>query len=154
MTVQRAAAPRPTIPASEGRRAGPIPRWRWPLRVMAPLIAAMVWSQPVLIGLFLGGEFTKLQAHAALGGGIAAMTMLQFLSAIPGWRPGGLPGWVVAVTAAMVVGSVVQIVAGYQRNLGVHVPLGVALAAAGLGVAVRAWLPVRSRPDPPATGAP
>jgi laccase len=51
-------------------------------------------------------------------------------------------------------GSVVQIVAGYQRNLGVHVPLGVALAAAGLGVAVRAWLPVRSRPDPPATGAP
>ena len=59
---------------------------------------------------------------------------MQFFTVIPAWRPGGLPGWVVAVGAAMVVGAVVQIAAGYQRNLGVHVPLGVTLAAAGLSV--------------------
>jgi len=153
MTLNRSAAPRPVSAAPSERRTGQLPRWRWPLRVIAPLMTAMLWSQPLLIGLFLGGEFSRLQAHAALGGVITAVTMLQFLAAVPAWRPGGLPGWVVAVTAAMVAGAVVQIVAGYQRNLGLHVPLGVGLAAAGLGVAVRAWLPVRPRRDHSAKSA-
>lgn len=100
-----------------------------------------LWTQPLLIGLFLGGDFDKLAVHAAVGGVLTGLAMIQFLVSVPAWRPGGLPGWVVAVSAAMWVGAIVQIAAGYQRNLGLHLPLGVALAAAGTSVAIRAWLP-------------
>ena len=111
----------------------------------------MLWTQPLLMGLFLAGDFDKLAVHAAVGGGLAAVTLVQFFTVIPAWRPGGLPGWVVAVGAAMVVGAGVQIAAGYERNLGLHLPLGVTLAAAGLSIAVRAWWPVAvlERPQVP-----
>ena len=91
----------------------------------------LLWTQPLLIGLFLGGDYDKLAAHLAVGGVLVSLMLLQFLASVPAWRPGGLPGWVVAVCAAMAVGGVVQIAAGFQRNLGLHVPLGVTLAAAG-----------------------
>jgi hypothetical protein len=117
------------------------PGWRWPLRVIATFMTILLWTQPLLIGLFLGGDYDKLAAHLAVGGVSVSLMLLQFLASVPAWRPGGLPGWVVAVCAAMAAGGVVQIAAGFQRNLGLHVPLGVTLAAAGLGVAIRAWWP-------------
>jgi hypothetical protein len=127
-------------------RARRSPAWRWPLRGAATLLALMLWAQPLLIGLFLGGDFDRLAAHALVGGMAVGLTILLFLAAVLAWRPGGLPGWVVAVAGAMTVGAVVQIAAGYQRNLGVHVPLGVALAGAGVALAVRAWWPIRTDP--------
>ena len=105
--------------------------------MVTSILTLTLWTQPLLIGLFLGGDFDKLAVHAAVGGGLVAMTLVQFFTVIPAWRPGGLPGWVVAVCAAMVVGADVQIAAGYQRNLGVHV--------AGLSIAVRSWWPERQR---------
>jgi len=122
------------------------PAWRWPLRGLATLLVLMLWAQPLLIGLFLGGDFDRLAAHALVGGMTVGLTFLLFLAAVLAWRPGGLPGWVVAVAGAMTVGAVVQIAAGYERNLGVHVPLGVALAGAGVALAVRAWWPTRTGP--------
>lgn len=118
-------------------------------------MAVLIWTQPLLMGLFLGGDFDKLTAHATVGGVLAGLAMIQFVAAVPAWRPGGLPGWVAAVGAAMVVGALVQVVAGYQRNLGLHLPLGVALAVAGTSVAVRAWLPTRPAPatEPQPTAA-
>ncbi len=101
----------------------------------------MLWTQPLLIGLFLAGEFDRLAAHATVGGILVLVVFIQFLLSIPAWRPGGLPGWVVAVCAAMVTGAGVQIAAGYQRNLGLHVPLGVALVATGTAITLAAWLP-------------
>jgi len=119
------------------------PGWRWPLRIVATGMTVLLWTQPLLIGLFLGGEYDKLAAHLTVGGILVALTLVQFLASVPAWRPGGLPGWVVAVCAAMVAGGVVQIAAGFQRNLGLHLPLGVALAATGLAVAIRACWPAR-----------
>jgi len=116
---------------------------RWPLRVVASVLVLLLWAQPLLIGLFLGGDFDKLAAHGTTGGILVGITLIQLIAAIPAWRPGGLPGWSVAVCAAMAVGAVVQVAAGFQRNLGLHVPLGVTLAAAGITVAVRAWWPTR-----------
>jgi hypothetical protein len=140
MTQYRTAAP-PSM-TSAARRGSP--GWRWPLRAVSILMIVLLFTQPLLIGLFLGGDFDKLAAHAAVGGIAVAMTMVQFATAVLAWRPGGLPGWVVTVAAAMTVGAVVQIAAGYQRNLGLHVPLGVALAAADLLVLGRAWWPTRA----------
>ncbi len=124
-------------------RSRPSPGWRWPLRIAAAVTTAMLWTQPLLVGLFLGGEFDRLAAHATVGGIVVLAVFIQFLLSIPAWRPGGIPGWVPAVCAAMVAGAGVQIAAGYQRNLGLHVPLGVALAATGTAVAIAAWLPAR-----------
>jgi hypothetical protein len=149
MTQYRTSAP-PSIAEGARRRS---PGWRWPLRVAAVLMTVMLFAQPLLIGLFLGGDFSRLAAHATVGGLAVAMTMLQFVAAVLAWKPGGLSGWVVAVTAAMVVGAVVQIAAGYQRNLGLHVPLGVALAAAGLLILGRAWWPARAAAPSPSTPA-
>ena len=137
MTSSRTAEPA----LSTADRARRSPGWRWPLRVVATVISILLWTQPLLIGLFLGGDYGKLEAHLAAGGVVASLMLLQFVASVPAWRPGGLPGWVVAVCAAMAAGGVVQIVAGLQRNLGLHVPLGVTLAAAGLSVAIRAWWP-------------
>jgi len=145
MTQYRTGAP-PSMAEDAHRRS---PAWRWPLRVTASVLTLMLFTQPLLIGLFLGGDFSKLAAHAAVGGLTVAMTMLQFVAAVLAWKPGGLPGWVVAVAAAIVVGAVVQIAAGYQRNLGLHVPLGVALAAGGLLLLCRAWWPRRTPTPPP-----
>ena len=95
----------------------------------------MVWSQPLLIGLFLGGDFDKLAAHAALGRrDLAAIDH----AAVPGRGAGLATRWAARLGGGgrprpWSVGAVVQIAAGYQRNLGLHVPLGVALAAAVLG---------------------
>jgi hypothetical protein len=138
MTSSRTAPSPPSMAADRTRRS---PGWRWPLRIVATLMTILLWTQPLLIGLFLGGDYDKLAAHLTVGGILVALTMAQFLASVPAWRPGGLPGWVVAVCAAMTAGGVVQIAAGFQRNLGLHVPLGVALAAAGLAVAIRAWWP-------------
>ncbi|MET0863825.1 MAG: hypothetical protein ABWZ98_05785 [Nakamurella sp.] len=135
-------------PSMAGDRARRSPAWRWPLRVVAGLLAVMLWTQPLLIGLFLAGDFDKLAAHALVGGLLVGMTFILFAAAVLAWRPGRLPGWVVAVAGAMWVGGLVQIAAGYQRNLGLHLPLGVALAAAGTGLAVRAWWPTRSDRQP------
>jgi hypothetical protein len=103
----------------------------------------LLWTQPLLIGLFLAGEFDRLAAHGMVGGILVLAVFVQFLLSIPAWRPGGMHGAAVAVAAAMVAGVVVQIVAGIQRNLGVHVPLGVTLAAAGAAVTICAWWPAR-----------
>jgi hypothetical protein len=72
---------------------------------------------------------------------VVGSTLLLFVAAVLAWRPGGLPGWVVTLAGAITVGAVVQIAAGYQRNLGLHIPLGVTLAAAGATLAVRSWWP-------------
>jgi hypothetical protein len=122
-------------------RTGRAPGWRWPLRAAASLLVLMLWTQPLLIGLFLAGDFDKLDAHALVGGMLVGLTAVQFLAAVPAWRPGGLPGWVVALAGVITVGAGVQIAAGYERNLGLHVPLGVTLAVLGVALAIRSWWP-------------
>jgi len=141
----RRSAP-PVPPTGPPRRR---PGWRWPLRIASATLALLGCAQPLLIGLFLGGDFDKLTAHAAVGGIFTGLSFILFLTSVPAWRPGGLPGWVVAVSAAVWVGSIVQIAAGYQRNLGVHLPLGVALVAAAVAVAAQSWLPSHRTADRP-----
>ena len=103
MTVHRTVAARPAPPASAKRRAGPL----------AGLAVAAAGDGPAGADhavVAAGADRTvprwrfqqagrRTPRSAAV---VAAMTMLQFLSAMPAWRPGGLPGWVVAVAAAMV----------------------------------------------------
>jgi hypothetical protein len=116
-----------------------------PFRLMTSVFLVLMWAQPVLVGLFLAGDFSKLSAHAAVGGIVILSAMGLTATAILAWRPGGWPAWPIAVSVAIFLASGIQVGAGYERNLGLHVPLGVVLATAAIGLGAWAWSPRRQR---------
>jgi hypothetical protein len=116
-----------------------------PFRVMTSVLVLVTWVQPLLIGLFLGGDFDRLGEHATVGGVVAAAGLGLVATSIPAWRPGGWPPGVILASVVLFLASGIQVGSGYERNLGLHVPLGVALAAGGLALAHWAWHPRRAR---------
>lgn len=133
-----------TIPTCPTSATGPPPRaGARPTLVLLQVVVAVhllaVLAQPVLAGLYLGGDVDAVAVHAAVGSGLAAVSMLMVVVALlhavvvrgRWWLP-------VAATVLFVVEGL-QIGMGYERTLELHVPLGVAivLAAVALAVAVR-----------------
>jgi hypothetical protein len=93
--------------------------------------ALLILTQPVLIGLFLsGGDSSKLQAHEIVGSAVGAAGILVVIAAILVWRSANWPATVVLWSVLLLVAEVIQLTLGYDRHLGIHVPLGVALAIA------------------------
>ena len=135
------AATRPAAP-SAARRAAALP-----FQVMTSVVVLLTWAQPVLIGLFLGGDFDRLGDHSLVGTLVPAAGMALVATSVLAWRPGGWSPVVVLYGLALFLASGVQVGAGFDRNLGVHVPLGVALAAGGLALAHWAWHPGRAAAD-------
>jgi hypothetical protein len=125
----------------------------WSFRVAATIHALLLCAQPVLAGLFLSGDFGKLSMHATLAGIVILACMLLFVAAVLVWRPGRRSPWPIAITGALFLAEGIQTGAGYERNLGLHVPLGVTVVATGVALAVWAWRPRRTRrpaaPPPP-----
>ena len=115
----------------------------WMLRLTASLHAALLCAQPVLIGMFLSGDYTKLEAHAAVGGVILIAGLLQVVGAVTAWRLSRWSAWPISVSAAMVVAETAQLAAGYSRQLTLHIPLGVGLVAGGVALTLWAWRPHR-----------
>jgi hypothetical protein len=121
------------------------PRFIWPLRIVLVPYAALLVAQPVLAGRFLEGSFEALRPHGEIGGGLIPLTWLVFFAALLAWRPGRLGALPLATSAVLSVLMIVQVVAGYSRALGVHLPLGVAIIATGLTMLGWAWSPRRLR---------
>ncbi|MGW4824764.1 hypothetical protein ACWEP4_39085 [Streptomyces sp. NPDC004227] len=113
---------------------------------MTTVHAATLFTQAVLAGRFLSGDYDMLTAHAVNASVIVAVGLVQVVVAVLYWRPGRGPGWPAAVSAVLLVAEAGQAVLGYQRTLGVHVPLGVALIAAGLLLLVQVWRPLPPGP--------
>jgi hypothetical protein len=83
----------------------------------------------VLIGLFLsGGDQAKLRAHEIGGNAVAATGIFAVVASIIVWRMAKWPAKAVAWCLLLVVAEIVQLSMGYERHLGIHVPLGVFLA--------------------------
>ncbi|WP_092535567.1 hypothetical protein [Amycolatopsis arida] len=114
-------------------------------RGVVTLHTALLVVQPVIVGRFLSGEFTMLAAHRTTASFIMVAALLQILASIALWRPGRRAKWPMAAAVAMLAIEVTQMVGGYSRALGLHLPLGVALVAGGIGFAIWAWLP---HPEP------
>ncbi|MEJ2887507.1 hypothetical protein [Actinomycetospora aeridis] len=111
-------------------------------RVVAVLHAVMAVAQPVAAGAVLQASATGLVVHQAVGGTLLLVAMLQVPLAVLAWRPGRLSPWPIAVSVGLVVAETAQVALGYTGVLAVHVPLGVAVVAAAVGLA---WWAVRAR---------
>jgi hypothetical protein len=129
-------------PAAATRR----PRFTlWLLRVAATLHLVLVLAQPVLAGLFLTGNVDAIEVHSAVAVGVAlvglALIVVALVYLIAGGRLWVLPGMLL-LTAAVVL----QMVLGYRRELGIHIPLGVAIVTVAVLLAIWVWTPAAARP--------
>jgi hypothetical protein len=61
------------------------------------------------------------------------------LTAVLEWKPGGGPGWPLAVSAVLFAAVAVQIMLGYARVLALHVPLGVLIIVGIVELFMWAW---------------
>lgn len=119
----------------------------------------MLAAQPVLAGRFLDGDYPSLSAHGSNGLALMGVAWLVVLAAVLAWRPGRLPGWPALVSLGAAMLLPIQLGMGYQRVLAVHLVMGVALVAAGVVVAIWAWIPGQARrsyrpPRPPQPAVP
>lgn len=128
MDARVSADDRPLSPATTGRTRV-ARRWPWfLLRVTSVLLAVDAFLQPVLAGRFLSGDFGMLAAHehnATYGVFILAIT--QIVVTTLAWRLSRGPGWLVVVATVLAGAVLLQIIMGFDRVLGVHIPLGVAI---------------------------
>lgn len=121
-----------TAQAGQGRVA------RWVFRALTTVESLLIFGQAALAGQFLGGNPDALNWHQIN----AYLTFLGAIGLIVAaavfWRRGG-PSWPTAVSVLLLVAVVLQTAVGYARQLGLHVPLGVALFGLILALLFGAW---------------
>ncbi|QIS15675.1 hypothetical protein [Nocardia arthritidis] len=109
------------------------------LRWVITLHALGAFGQAVLAGRFLSGDYDMVAAHATNATVVGGIGYLQVVVALLVWRPGRGPVWPLAVSVGLVLAETAQILLGYFRGIGVHVPLGVAIIAALMVLLTWAW---------------
>jgi hypothetical protein len=138
-------------PTSLSNAISPVARSaRWAFRVVITLHAAAAFTQAILAGRFLSGDYDMLEVHYINSQVVGALAIAQVVTGVLYWRPGGGPGWPALASGALLALEPFQIAAGIKRVIGVHVPLAVFIIAASVLFAVWAWTPKfgRRRPAP------
>jgi hypothetical protein len=98
------------------------------IRVVVWLLAAAVFAQAVLAGLFLDGGDAWRAWHAVNGVLVLPLlALIQVVLAVLVWRRGRGPGWLTVASVGLLVALLVQNVMGMTSQVAVHVPLGVAI---------------------------
>lgn len=112
--------------------------WPWWLfRVTLCVQALDSLAQAVLAGRFLSGDFAMLAVHEFNATrGVVIVAFAQIVVAVLAWRRSGGPGSLVVLVVLLGLATVGQIVLGFTRVLGLHIPLGVAI------IATAGWLAV------------
>ena len=110
----------------------------WGFRLLALVQAALFTIQPISIGSFLQGSWAAFDTHSVVGGLLVPLTWLT-----------GLLGILLAVLArrvwpgvgalALLLLTTFQVAMGHSRLLVLHVPLGVALVAIAVWLAIWPW---------------
>ena len=115
-------------------------RWAaWAFRVPITLAAVLLFNQSLNAGEFMSGKYEFLEFHMFGATTAWAVVGLAVVGAGWAWFRGGYPLWLVGVTALLFAAIRVQIWAGEQRALSVHVPLGVSIIVVAIGLTVWAW---------------
>jgi hypothetical protein len=125
----------------------------WVLRWVITLHGLEVFAQAVLAGRFLAGDYDMVQLHAVNAIIAVSVGYLNILAAILYWRPGGGPAWPMYATIGLSVAETIQIILGFARVIGLHVPLGVLIIVITTLLAVWAWrVQLGPRPAVPPPG--
>jgi hypothetical protein len=118
---------------------------RWLLRTVVTLHLADLFAQPVLAGRFMSGDYQLLGVHRDNGVSVAVIGFVQLAAALLYWRPGGGPRWPVLVSLGLSLAEPLQIYLGFNRIIGIHVPLGVTIVATAAVFTVLVWRPAFDR---------
>jgi hypothetical protein len=119
-------------------------------RATVTVHVVLLLTQPILIGLFLsGGDRSKLQAHEMGGSAVGATGLLLVIASVVAWRIAHWPARVVIWSLALFVAETFQLVMGYDRHLGIHVPLGVLLTVMASFLYTWAYKPQATRASEP-----
>jgi hypothetical protein len=140
-TTLTAPAPNPTSPA-------PAPKPRatlWLLRAALTVQAVAAVAQPVLAGRYLSGDFDALAIHGGVAGVVLLTTIAAFAAAVLYWLAGRGTGWPALALVALFVAVITQIAVGALRILAIHIPLGVAIVATAVVLAVWSFRPAARR---------
>lgn len=101
------------------------------LRVTAALHAVLALAQPILAGTYLDGSSVAIRVHESAGSTLPLIALAALVAAVL-FRRGGGKTWPAIAAGSLMVAGVLQIVIGYNRNLAIHVPLGVAIVVASI----------------------
>jgi hypothetical protein len=123
-------------------------RWLWTLmRVVVVLQAVDTFLEAVFAGRFLSGDFAMLGLHQDNGTfGVFVLSLLQIVTSVLVWRLARGRPWLVVMSSLLAVAEVLQMLLGFWRILGVHIPLAVLI------IATMGWLALwvcTHRPDDP-----
>lgn len=116
-------------------------RVTWTLLFVAfTLHTVLVVAQPFLAGAFLDGSLEAMKSGHAPNAEAVTLTALLLVvpAAIVFWRPGRGPGWIALAAPLLFLAEGTQTALGYAHQLGLHIPLGVAIV--GTVVAIEVWL--------------
>ena len=119
-------------------------------RAAVTIHVVLLLTQPILIGLFLsGGDRSKLHAHEIGGSAVWGTGFLLVIAAILAWRIAHWSARIVIWCLVLFVAETFQLMMGYDRHLGIHVPLGVLLAVMASFLYTWAYKPQATRASQP-----
>jgi asparagine N-glycosylation enzyme membrane subunit Stt3 len=118
----------------------------WTLRAVITVHALAVLAQPVLAGLFLTGDVDAIGVHGLIGSLLTLVGMAVIGVALAYVLGGRGRLWVLPVAVLLFLADGFQIAAGYERQLELHIPLGVAIVVVSVLLAAWAWSPSAARP--------
>ena len=135
--------PPPVLVATGASRRPRVSLWLLRVLLSAQVVTAVL--QPLLAGMFLGGDVDAIVWHRVVGG---LMTLLGIVVAVVSLcyvLAGDGRRWLLPVAAAAAILDVVQLGLGFGGSVRAHVPLGVAAVAVAAGLACWAWTPAAGR---------
>ncbi|MEU8031232.1 hypothetical protein [Streptomyces sp. NPDC049099] len=138
-----------TAPPEAGNRDDRPPA-RWAHRVVIPLRAVSLAFtvdtviQAVLAGQFVNGDVGLLSVHELNARVLTFMLVAATVLATVAWRARAARVWPAVLGAVLILLVVLEQLAGYQRALAVHIPLGVAITGGAAMLAV--WAFTLTRP--------
>jgi hypothetical protein len=108
------------------------------LRVLAVLHSAAAVAQPMLAGVYLGGDVDAMAVHALNAHVVTGLGFFQLVAAIVFvWRGRGR-FWPLWASLAIVLAVQAQVGLGFEGVVAVHVPLGVSIIS--MQILLTVWL--------------
>jgi hypothetical protein len=97
------------------------------LQVVLAIHAASGFAQAVSAGIFLSGHDAAVGFHGGIAGFMMIVSLLQVITAVFLWKPGGQSLRIALISGAIFLAEVVQMGTGVTHILSVHVPLAVGI---------------------------